>query len=261
MVYSHGIPLKKQFGQHFLRDQSVIETIVDAVKMDASTNVFEIGCGDGVLTRGILSKPIHALWVFEIDQEWVEHITKTISDKRMSVFHENILDIDFKRFEADKPWTLLANLPYQVTFPILYRLVEHREFWAEGVVMVQEEVAQKIVKTSGRGYGFNSLYLQHFFEWKLLRKIPPSAFFPPPKVNSRLMYFKPRAQVPSITHEEQFWKFIKVCFKFPRRTLRNNLVQSHFDLSRIDAKTLGLRAQQMSINDLISLWNVLNTQM
>lgn len=257
-VYSHGIPLKKQFGQHFLRDQSVIDAILDATDLNTTTNVFEIGCGDGVLTRGILSRPINKLWVFEIDEQWVAHIKQTISDERMSIFHENILDVDFSRFEHDKPWTLLANLPYQVTFPILYRMLEHRHLLKEGVVMVQEEVAQKIVKTGGRGYGFNSLYLQHFFEWKLLTKIPPTAFFPPPKVNSRLLYFKPRATVAEIVQEEKFWKFIKICFKFPRRTLRNNLAQSHFDLATIDPKTLALRAQQMSMHDLITLWNTLH---
>ena len=86
--------------------------------------------------------------------------------------------------------------------------------------MIQEEVAQKIVKTSGRGYGFPSLFFQHYFEWKLLEKVPPGAFFPPPKVYSRLLYFKPKKMLQQIPDEAEFWEFIKHCFAQPRRTLK-----------------------------------------
>lgn len=254
---AHGIPLKKQFGQHFLRDQSVITAILEAVTLDEQTNVFEIGCGDGVLTRGILSRPVKKLWVFEIDEHWVAYLKQEIQDDRLTLHHENILDTDFRRFEADQQWTLLSNLPYQVTFPILNRMVENRHLLKEGVVMVQEEVAQKILKTGGRGYGFISLYFQHFFEWKLLRKIDPKSFYPPPKVYSRLLYFKPKQLLVPIPDEDQFWKFIKACFRQPRRTMRNNLAQSHYDTSCVEERTLSLRAQQMSMQDFLELWNCL----
>ena len=130
----------------------------------------------------------------------------------------------------------------------------------EGVVMVQEEVAQKILKTHGRSYGFVSLFFQWFFEWKLLDKVPPEAFDPAPKVFSRLLYFKPRKDVAKINREEAFWVFIKTCFKQPRRTLRNNLMQSHYNLDAIDVKTLDLRAQQLSMTDLLAIWNQVGLQ-
>ena len=121
--------------------------------------------------------------------------------------------------------------------------------------MVQEEVAQKITKTSGRGYGFVSLFLQYFFELELMGKIPPSAFYPPPKVYSRLLYFKPKVDLVPIPDEAQFWQFIKRCFSQPRRTLRNNLAQSHYDLAKISDETLALRAQQMGFDDFLTVWN------
>lgn len=251
---SHGIQLKKRYGQHFLRDQSVIDTILNNATLDATTSVFEIGCGDGILTRGILTTPIARLWVFEIDQDWVNHITQTVSDKRMTIYHENILDVDFSRFEEHKLWTLLANLPYQVTFPILHKLQQHKRLLREGVIMIQEEVAQKIVKTSGRGYGFPSLFFQHHFHWKLLSKVKPGAFLPPPKVDSRLLYFKPRLDAPEIPDEDAFWKFIKLCFRQPRRTLRNNLAQTHVDTSAIAQDILLKRAQQLQMEDFLQLW-------
>lgn len=255
---SGGIQLKKKYGQHFLRQQSVVNHMIDKVTLNESSSVFEIGCGDGFLTRAILSTKIARLWIFEIDPEWAAFIEKTLPDKRITMFTENILDVNFSRFEEHKPWVLLANLPYQITFPILYLLQRNRHLLAEGVIMVQEEVAQKIVKTSGKGYGLHSLFLQHFFEWKLMDKISPTAFLPPPKVFSRLLYFKPKANVAPIENESRFWHFIKICFSQPRRTLRNNLVQSHANLSKVPEKYLGLRAQQMTIDDFFAVWQALD---
>lgn len=250
---AHDIPLKKKYGQHFLREQSVVDSMVQAVAID-NASIFEIGPGDGFLTRTILAKSIARLWVFEIDADWAEYIKKSFPDERLTVFHENFLDIDFSRFEPYKPWTVLANLPYQVTFPILYLLHKHRDLLKEGVIMVQEEVAQKLLKSRGRDYGFSSLFFQYYFDWKLLQKISPGAFYPPPKVNSRLLFFKPKHNVKPIVDEDNFWKFIKICFKQPRRTLRNNLAQSHYPLNVISDDLLAKRAQELHIDQLLVLW-------
>lgn len=252
---AHGIALKKKFGQHFLRVQSYVDHMIEAVALTPESSVFEIGCGDGFLTRSILRQPLKRLWVFEIDHSWAEYVSNLYSDPRMTMFEDNILDIDFSRLEPDKPWTLLSNLPYQITFPILHMLKNNRHVLKEGVIMVQEEVAQKIVKQHGRGYGFPSLYFQHFFILKLLDKVPASAFYPPPKIESRLVYFQPRAEVTEISQETEFWIFIKRCFSQPRRTLRNNLQSFHYDLSLIPDDTLALRAQQMNMQDLLQVWS------
>jgi 16S rRNA (adenine1518-N6/adenine1519-N6)-dimethyltransferase len=254
MAEKYGIRLKKKHGQHFLKDETVVHEIIDKINLKDGS-VFEIGCGEGALTRGILTKPIKRLWVFEIDKEWADHVRSAINDERLTVFTENFLDIDFSRLSPYKPWIVLANLPYQVTFPILYTFVQHADLINEGVIMVQEEVAQKIVKKSGRGYGYSSLYLQWHFDWEIMRKIPPGAFYPPPKVDSRLLYFSSKKDVPLIPEEDKFWKFIKFCFSQPRRTLRNNLSQTHYPLERISDEMLALRAQQMSMKDFLNIWD------
>lgn len=251
---SQGIAIKKQFGQHFLRDQSIVDRIVHSVTLTPESSVFEIGCGDGVLTRAIVQENIARLWVFEIDPEWVAHARKTFKDDRLTVYEEDVLDVDFDRFKEHAPWTLLANLPYQITFPLLHMLQKNRALLNEGVIMVQEEVAQKIMKTSGKGYGFPSLFFNYFFEWRLLDKIPPTAFYPAPKVFSRLLYFKPRKNVQPIVDEENFWKFVKICFKQPRRTLKNNLAQTHYPIDRIAPDILALRSQQLDMQGFIKLW-------
>ncbi len=255
MARSKGISLKKKYGQHFLRDERYLHVMLDAVVLDSTTSVLEIGCGDGFLTRAILRHPIARLRVYEIDPEWVEFVTKTIPDARLDMHHLNFLDVDLEVLAEHAPWTVLANLPYQVIFPILYRFQEYRRFLKEGVVMVQEEVAQKITKTSGRGYGYPSLFFQHYFTWKLLEKVPRTAFYPPPKVESRLLYFKPIDHPTSIPDEEGFWKFIKLCFKQPRRTMRNNLKGSDYESVALNEKILSLRAQQMSMQQLLTVWD------
>ncbi len=259
MAYSQGIPLKKQFGQHFLRDVRIVHNMIFAVDIKSTTSIFEIGCGDGFLTKHILATPAARLTIFEIDPDWANYVQETFKDERMKVILDNFLDIDLPaELEEHKPWTVLANLPYQVTFPILHRFQEYRHLLKEGVVMIQEEVAQKIVKKRGRGYGYPSLFFQHYFEWKLLDKVPPTSFHPAPKVFSRLIYFKPHAQVTEIPHEEKFWKFIKHCFKQPRRTLKNNLSHTHYAMDKIDDATLALRAQEMSMEDFLKIWDIIN---
>jgi 16S rRNA (adenine1518-N6/adenine1519-N6)-dimethyltransferase len=257
---AHGIPLKKQYGQHFLRAQQYVDSMLAKGLLNSDSSVFEIGCGDGFLTRSIIAQPIKRLWVFEIDHEWAQYVKTTYSDPRMTMFEENILDADFTPFEQFKPWILLSNLPYQITFPILHLMKEQRHLLLHGIVMVQEEVAQKIVKTHGRGYGYISLYFQHFFEWQLLDKVPANAFFPPPKVQSRLLFFKPRATLDQIPHEEDFWIFIKRCFSQPRRILKNNLHSFHYDMSVVPEDILLLRAQQLTKQDFIALWSAINKE-
>jgi len=260
MPGSRGIPLKKKYGQHFLKREGYAYQMLDHVSLDDTSSVFEIGGGEGFLTRIILKTPIKRLWIFEIDPDWANHLKKNIQDDRVTIYETDILHVDFNIFEPFKPWTLLANLPYQITFPFLQRIQENRHLLKEGAIMVQEEVAQKILKTHGRGFGFPSLFFQHYFEWQALSKVPPSAFFPPPKIYSRLLYFKPKKDVVNIPEEKQFWKFIKVCFRQPRRTLRNNLVQAHFDLSVIPEDYLNLRAQQLSMKDFLKLWELVRNQ-
>ena len=256
MAQTGGIFLKKRLGQHFLRDNSVTDNMIENVDID-NMPVLEIGCGDGFLTREILQRPVSRLQVFEIVPEWAGHVRNTISDPRLQVDNVDVLRADFEILRSDAPWLILANLPYQVTFPILHRIQQYRSLFKEGVVMIQEEVAQKIVKKGGRGYGYPALFFQHYFDWKLLESVPPHAFFPPPKVTSRLIYFKTRVITDPIPDEEKFWKFIRQCFSSPRRMFKNNLLGSIYNPDKVPAQFDGLRAQQMSMADLRLIWDLI----
>ncbi|MGZ6250916.1 MAG: 16S rRNA (adenine(1518)-N(6)/adenine(1519)-N(6))-dimethyltransferase RsmA [Candidatus Chromulinivorax sp.] len=255
-----GIALKKHFGQHFLQDHFFIDQIIAKINFTPETNVFEIGCGEGVLTKAIAAQKIKQLQVFEIDEEWAKLVGAALAhDARVKVNLTNILDVNLNELFAGQKWTLLANLPYNITFPILHLLQRSSDVIAEGVIMIQEEVAQKIMQTSGRGYGYPSLFFQHYFDWQLMDKVPPTAFYPAPKVWSRLLYFKPKTSPQVIPHEQAFWKFIKACFMQPRRTLKNNLQQSHYGLQvgLFSDELLQKRAQQLSMQDLLGIWQLL----
>jgi 16S rRNA (adenine1518-N6/adenine1519-N6)-dimethyltransferase len=255
--HRQGIELKKRYGQHFLKDRFYVDQMIDAVHIDPTISVIEIGCGEGILTGAILQTPCKQLKVFEIDEQWASYVDKVYgSDTRLNIILDNVLDARWDMLADDGPWVLLANLPYQITFPIMHRLQQNRHLFLEGVIMIQEEVAQKIVKTTGRDYGYSSLFFQHYFELKLMDKISPGAFYPPPSVYSRLLYFKPKKDIAAIDQEEEFWKFIKLCFHQPRRTLRNNLATSHFDLSLLEPELLLKRAQQLTMIDFLAIWHL-----
>ena len=256
MPFSEGLKLKKHHGQYFLRDHSVIFDMLSHVTVK-NNSVFEIGCGDGFLTKEILAQHPKKLWVFEIDEEWGNKVAEECAASNFTMHITDFLDVDLAVLKKDAPWTVLSNLPYHLTFPILHRLQKERASIVDGVVMMQEEVAQKIVKKGGRGYGYVSLFFQYYFDWKLLMKVPPTAFYPHPKVHSRLLHFKTKRDVTPIDKEVDFWRFIKLCFANPRRTLRNNLSQSHIPLEIISDDILKLRAQQMVMKDFLDLWETL----
>src|SRR3989338_6086620 len=144
-----GIVLKKHHGQYFLRDRSVTFDMLCAVDVK-NKSVIEIGCGDGFLTREILGQPIERLWIFEIDTQWATKVQNDYPDARMRMFCGDFLTVDLTILKPHAPWTVLANLPYHITFPILYKLHEQRDLIECSVLMMQEEVAQKIAKTRGR---------------------------------------------------------------------------------------------------------------
>jgi len=251
-----GIVLKKHFGQHFLQDRFFVDQVINKINFTPQTCVFEIGCGEGMLTKAIAEQSFDRLMVFEIDPEWAQLVANDLKDdKRVTVCESNILDQNLNELFAGKKWTLLANLPYNITFPILHLLQKSSAVVDEGVIMIQEEVAQKILKRSGRGYGYPSLFFQHYFQWQLLDKVPPTAFFPPPKVYSRLLYFKTIENPQIIVDEVLFWKFIKACFLQPRRTLKNNLQQSKYGTEQFSPELLQKRAQELSMQDFLMIWD------
>jgi len=256
---SGGIPLQKKHGQYFLRDSQITSAMLSSVDLKGAS-VFEIGCGDGFLTRAILAEPVERLFVFEIDPLWAKRVQETCNDVRLTMHVTDFLAVMPEMLQATNRWIVLSNLPYHLTFPILHKIKEFGELVPAGVFMMQEEVAQKLVKTHGKGYGYVSLFFQYYFDWKLLSKVPPSSFYPQPKVFSRLISCVRKKDVVDIPQEKDFWRFIRFCFSQPRRTLRNNLMQTHVTLEIVPEELLDLRSQQMTMSDFLKLWELVRPQ-
>ncbi|MBM3887303.1 hypothetical protein FJ364_05225, partial [Candidatus Dependentiae bacterium] len=189
--------------------------------------------------------------------EWADHVKTRVTDHRLDLRLKNILEASFDSVESDELLVMLANLPYQITFPILYKIQKAKHRFSDIVVMVQEEVGQKLAATHGRGLSAVTLFFQHHFIIKLLDKIEPGAFTPPPKIFSRLVQMTPKQQITPIEDESQFWEMLKLCFHSPRQTLKNNLRTTHFDLTKLSDELLQKRAQQLSFNEFIEIWNLL----
>jgi len=247
---------KKEHGQNFLRDQGVVDAILKNAEILPTTPVMEIGCGDGFLTKSILKyTPCKELQVFEIDEEWLNVVKKNVMDRRLKLNLINILDVSLESFfTPENPAVLLANLPYHITFPILHKIQRQAHLFSHGVVMVQEEVAQRLTAQTGKNAGSVSHFFQHYFELTLLDKVPPTAFEPQPKIFSRLVGFRPKTAKETIPDIENFWLFMRQCFKFPRQMLRNNLKGSKFYTPDIPEKLLNLRAQQITTPEFVALW-------
>jgi len=247
---------KKHLGQHFLISEEPIHRMLSTVPLTPETTVVEIGCGNGILTKALLSTRCKAVHVVEIDPEWARYIQETIHDPRLQVHVADAVTFDFASLrEGGRRLVLLANLPYVITFPLMERLCGQSDLFDEAMVMIQEEAAERLTHTSGRRYGAVSVYLQHFFTFTSYDKVPPSFFSPPPKVMSRLVHFVPRADRPQYTDAAAFWLFVRACFKNPRQTLANNLKRTKYAWQQVSSETLKLRAQQLTEAELYALFS------
>lgn len=253
---SHKYPLKKCMGQNFLRDDMVLNAIIEHADLHENEYVLEIGCGDGVLTRKLLATPIKKLIVVELDERWATLAKNELPPKKLVVYNEDILDFDFiARLTPDSAmWSIVANIPYCITSPILKRILAWKKHLRQAVIMVQEEIAQKIVKTRGKDYTPLSLVLQYNFTCALHEKVAPESFFPAPKVYSRVIQLIPRYDAPEIQNPDEFWKFVALMFSQPRRMMGNNLKASKY-FDKLPEEFKNKRAQELLLNEIIELWH------
>jgi len=253
---------KKYLGQHFLRQQEIVDKMVNQVAT-AEKTILEIGCGDGFLTKTILANSqCKKLISVEVDSAWAQEVATKITDPRLTVINADILTYPWDSLANEGGVVLLANLPYNITFPILHLLIKNRQHFTEGVFMVQEEVAQKITAQK-KGVSAITIFMQAYLELKLLDKVRPEAFVPPPKVFSRTVYFRPQPQELVTTKDpEGFWKFVQLSFRHPRQTLRNNFKKAGFKVegfAELTPELLEKRAQHLKLADFLKIWQENNS--
>jgi len=223
-----GLKPIKQFGQHFLIDESLAEEIVKAADINTSDPVWEIGPGKGVLTKRILNLTDN-LTAFEIDTRLIALLTnqfgmglKLINRDILACNWHDLLEQNF--LESGKKAVLVSNLPYQITSPLLYRVEENACWIDRAVFMMQREVAQRLTASPGKkAYGVLTLKLCHSFVIEHLFDVPPIAFDPPPQVFSSVIRLIPRQDKPKLKSLDMYFKIIHTAFNHRRKNLKNNL--------------------------------------
>jgi 16S rRNA (adenine1518-N6/adenine1519-N6)-dimethyltransferase len=225
---------KKRFGQHFLHDRTVIDKIITAAQLDAETRVVEIGPGLGVLTDEMLPRSAN-VQVMEIDRDLIERL-EARQDPRLTVHGGDVLKLPWREFLNQPPYTLVANLPYNISSQIVFRLIEHRDLFQRVVLMFQREVGERLVASpGGKDYGILSVLCRLWFDVRTVTLVKPGAFNPPPKVDSIVLCFDPLSEPRvELVDEVLFKKVVKGAFTQRRKTLRNSLQASGFAATEID---------------------------
>ena len=261
---------KKRFGQNFLVDTSVINLIVDSIQPQPGDLMIEIGPGLGAMTKPLLSR-LDFLNVIELDRDIIPKLINNcvfsdITNKSKLIVNEkDVLKFDFAEFHAaqntDKKLRIVGNLPYNISTPVLFHLLNQRELIQDMHFMLQKEVVDRIVATPGiKNYGRLSVMLQTFCETQALFEVPPYAFQPAPKVNSAILRLLPKTRFEDrITDFSLYEKLVRQAFSQRRKTLKNTL-KDLCSVQQIEQAGLqpGQRAEELSIEDFVNLYQTLN---
>ena len=242
-------PFRKKWGQNFLRDPNTVSKIIDCLNPGKEDTILEIGPGDGVLTDRLstLVKEIHAV---EIDPLLV----KQLQEKQylnVTVYREDILDWDMNLLPGNIK--IIGNLPYYISSPILFKLLESNN-WEQMVLMFQKEVAQRIVSRLGnKSYGRLSVMCQVFCNVKIEFTVSKNVFHPKPEVDSAVTTFRPKeGSHPEIT---SFSKFVKQSFSQRRKKLKNNFPDAF--KSGIIEKWANMRPEEISPDEFIQIYKLI----
>ncbi len=236
----YGLRFRKEFGQNFLTDGSVVEQIADSCSSDPACTVLEIGPGIGTLTRALASR-FASVVALEIDEHLLPVLQFTLADfDNVTVHHADVLKTDLHEllqpcFERGKV-AVCANLPYYITSPILMYLLESRLPFESVTVMVQKEVADRICAMPGtKDYGAITPVIDYYASAQKLIRVPSDRFLPAPKVDSAVVRLTLRSDADRPCHprsEEKFFKTIRAAFGQRRKTLVNALSAGFPDLSK-----------------------------
>jgi 16S rRNA (adenine1518-N6/adenine1519-N6)-dimethyltransferase len=253
-------PPKKNLGQHFLHERGIIEKIVLAVDPQPGDALVEIGPGQGALTLPLLRQH-GALTVIEFDRDLITPLMESaegVGD--LTIIHKDVLKVDFGKLAGEGRIRLIGNLPYNISTPILFHVLEHAEAIIDMHFMLQKEVVERMASEPGsKVYGRLSVMLQAVCRVIPLFDVPPGAFRPPPKVDSAVVRLlpKPAAEV-GISDPALFEALVRDAFGQRRKTLRN-AVQALCTSEDILAAGLRpeARAEQLAVPEFIALANYL----
>lgn len=248
---------KKSLSQNFLIDGNIIRKIVTLAGIEPGDFVLEIGSGPGVLTEELLARGAHVLAV-EKDRKFAKALTRLqTDDERLTVIEGDILELDLSKLLKPKT-KLVANLPYQITTPILTEFLPKKEFFESITVMVQKEVSARfIAKPSTKDYSSITVFVQFYSQPEFGFTVEPTCFYPPPRVKSAVVKFQLKDH-PPVSSEEDFFAMTRRAFQQRRKMIRSSL-KLVYEQDSIDkglekiGKGLQVRPENLSLADFLIL--------
>ena len=239
VLEKHGFHFKKQFGQNFISDGNLLRSIVEASGITKDTTVVEIGCGAGTLTRA-LAEAAKKVYAFDIDRDLQPVLAETLSGlENVEVIFRDFNKLDLKEFEKEiEEYTVVANLPYYITTPLVTKLLEESEKVQGLSIMVQEEVAERFcAKENTAEYGSITAAIALKGSAKIVKRVSKNLFYPRPNVDSAVVKIKFERGRVEVKDERAYRQAVKCAFLNRRKTLENNLV-NFFKLTREQAKAI-----------------------
>ncbi len=271
VLEAHGFSFQKKYGQNFLIDGNILDSIIEAAEITKEDFVLEIGPGIGTMTQRLCEEAREVVAV-EIDKTLIPILDDTLSQyKNWSVINEDILKVDINALAEEKnngkPIKVVANLPYYITTPIIMGLFESHVPLESITIMVQKEVADRMQEGPGsKEYGALSLAVQYYSKPEIVCEVPPSCFMPQPKVASTVITLKCHENSPVDCDEKLLFKVIRASFNQRRKTLQNGLSMGlHYSKEQI-AEAIEkagfsptVRGEALSLEQFAELTNILST--
>ncbi|HZG55850.1 16S rRNA (adenine(1518)-N(6)/adenine(1519)-N(6))-dimethyltransferase RsmA [Paenibacillus sp.] len=277
LLQKHGFSFKKSLGQNFLIDGNILRNIADAAELSSTKGALEIGPGAGALTEKLAERSGRVVAI-EIDQRLLPMLEDSLSAyPNVTIVHGDVLKVDLRalfreQFDGLDGVSVVANLPYYITTPIVMKLLEERLPVESIVVMIQKEVADRFAAPPGsKDYGSLSVAVQYYAVPEIVAKVPHTVFIPQPNVDSAVVKLKMRSAPPvDVKDEALFFDVVQAAFAQRRKTLLNNLQQRFFaepggkETCRAFLEGCGIaperRGETLSLSEFASIANALHSR-
>lgn len=254
---------RKALGQHFLANSRIRHKIIRSIAPDPDDIIIEIGAGKGALTYALASKAGKVIAI-EKDSSLVR-LLEQASLPNVSIIEKDVLEIDFKKFVKGKSIKIAGNLPYSISSPILFKILENKKLFSECHFLLQREVAERLCAGPGsKKYAPLSILFENDFIKKLKFRVSPESFKPPPRVESAFVSLIRRERsLLNLDHEDQFKEFLKAAFKHRRKTFANNLkaayIPKHLIFKALRSLEIDprIRSEQISLGLFMNLYQSL----
>lgn len=243
--------LKKSLGQHFLHNEEMCRQIVAQINYSEGKKILEIGPGAGAISKYIIAEQNIEYKAIEIDEEKFHYLEATYPAMVGKIILQDVLQA---QIPYDGMFSVIGNFPYNISSPIMFKMLDWQAQVTEVIGMFQKEVAERIAaKPGSKTYGILSVLTQAYFEVEYLFDVPPNCFTPPPKVMSGVLRFTNIRNPHKIESFKKFKMLVKAAFGQRRKTLRNAL-RSSLPLDALGDALMDKRAEQLSVADFVYLY-------